>query len=351
LNPNHQVIFEDNKCIGTSVIAGGNGIMTYGGGVAHHIYSAANLFTQVWGNDREVMTFDNRGNQYLGPVTGIDEAGTNISTQGRGASVGNGNGYSVVGGALVIVNGTGAGQIRRIISFVMHDNSSDAGWFEIDRPFDVLPTTTAAHAGSRITSYIACVPFRGQSIFAYNHYADTGAFQYYGIGFNNVAYQNTAERFGGFLSWGQWRQGGYPKQEVAPFINPNVRNEWIENVVTEGSTADHQQNLINTTGSFGDSLATSGNPFTIIGTMKGCGTTGDAVLACRGSNQLISFRGNKVLSNGGFQIGASSEVLLESNSVASTPPQSIGFPPTSNVSAFQVSPGAVGCIERNNTAN
>ena len=43
--------------------------------------------------------------------------------------------------------------------------------------------------------------------------------------------------------------------------------------------------------------------------------------------------------------------VLESNSVASTPPQSIGFPPTSNVSAFQVSPGAVGCIERNNTAN
>jgi hypothetical protein len=96
-----QIIFEENKCIGVSLIAGGNGIMTYGGGVAHHVYSAGNLFTQVWGNDREVMTYDNRGNQYLGPVTSITDAGTNISTLGRGAADGNGNGYDVVGSVIV----------------------------------------------------------------------------------------------------------------------------------------------------------------------------------------------------------------------------------------------------------
>jgi hypothetical protein len=228
------------------------------------------------------------------------------------------------------------------------------GWFEIDRPFDVPPTLLApAFGDSRNTnsSYISCIPYRGRNIFAYNHYADTGAFQYYGTGVENVAFQNTAERFGGFLSWGQWRNGGYPgKTATAPFINPNLRNDWIENVVTESLTADHQQNLINLTGSFGDALQNSGNPFAIIGEMKGCGVVGDGVLACSGTNRLISFRGNSVLSNGGFQIAASTDVLLEGNSVAKTPPQSIGFDPTSiKISAFQVSPGAVGCIVRNNT--
>ena len=38
------------------------------------------------------MTFDNRGNQYFGPVARVSPEGTNISTFGRGAGFGNGNG-------------------------------------------------------------------------------------------------------------------------------------------------------------------------------------------------------------------------------------------------------------------
>lgn len=38
------------------------------------------------------MTYDNRGNQYFGPIAHLSSDGTNITTFGRGAGVGNGNG-------------------------------------------------------------------------------------------------------------------------------------------------------------------------------------------------------------------------------------------------------------------
>ena len=93
----------------------------YGGGYAQHIWWGNNEIRNVWGNDREVLTYDNRGNQYFGAVRGTSSRGTNISTFGRGAGFGNGNGYDVRGGALVVVNGTGAGQIRRILDYQIDD--------------------------------------------------------------------------------------------------------------------------------------------------------------------------------------------------------------------------------------
>ena len=64
-----EIIFEDNVCTGNSPMSGGNGIMTYGGGYAQHVFWGRNTIRHVWGNDREVMTFDNRGNQYVSCVT------------------------------------------------------------------------------------------------------------------------------------------------------------------------------------------------------------------------------------------------------------------------------------------
>ena len=37
----------------------GNNVASYGGGYAHHIYIGRNHISQVWGNDREAMTYDN----------------------------------------------------------------------------------------------------------------------------------------------------------------------------------------------------------------------------------------------------------------------------------------------------
>ena len=52
-----EMIFEGNTCIGNEATAGGNVIASYEGGFAHHIYIGSNHISQVWGADREVMTF------------------------------------------------------------------------------------------------------------------------------------------------------------------------------------------------------------------------------------------------------------------------------------------------------
>lgn len=349
-----EVIFEGNRCSGVSPMSGGNGIMTYGGGYAQHVFWGGNSIRHVWGNDREVMTFDNRGNQYFGTVSSVSADGTNVSTYGRGAAFGNGNGYDVRGGALVVLNGTGAGQIRRILDFRMEDALNGSGWFTLDAPLDVplrtSPSPVAAAADG--ASLIACVPFRGRSIFHANTFEDAGAHQLYGIGLDTVVAHNTAARFGGFLAWGQGRRGGYPPH-TAFFANPNVRNEWVGNRVVEGLRADHQGGPINVSRSFGDASSVSGNSFVVVTAWapswtRGCENLGSpfASVTCRGMNRLLAFRRNVVGSNGGFQIGASTDVVLEGNRVHNTPAQSVGL--NSTQSAFQISAGALGCVARAN---
>jgi hypothetical protein len=263
-----EVIFEDNVCSGISPMSGGNGIMTYGGGYAQHVFWGHNTIRHVWGNDREVMTFDNRGNQYFGPVVSVSVDGVNVTTTGRGAGDGNGNGYDVRGGAVVVVNGTGAGQIRRILDFRLDDALNGSGWFTIDAPFDTAlqPSRSPLAAEANGASLIACIPFRGRDIFYGNSFEDTGAHQLYGIGLDTIVAENTAARFGGFKAWGQGRTGGYapPQGTEAFFANPNMRSEWIGNRVLEGLRADHQGGSINVSGSFGDAVMNNGNAFEVV---------------------------------------------------------------------------------------
>jgi hypothetical protein len=146
---------------------------------------------------------DNRGNQYFGPATAIGAGGTNITTFGRGVGGGEGNGYDVTGGACIIVNGSGAGQYRRILSYSMPSDGSGPGWFLLDSAFDTPPTLASGDGdGSLATlgapSFLSCVPFRGRMIFYRNHFKDTGAFNFYGISIDNIVAENIAERFQGF---------------------------------------------------------------------------------------------------------------------------------------------------------
>ena len=123
------------------------------------------------------------------------------------------------------------------------------GWFTIEAPFDapLQPALSSKAAEANGASLIACIPFRGRSIFLGNHFEDTGAHQLYGIGLDTIVAENTAARFGGFKAWGQGRTGGYapPQGKQAFFANPNLRNEWIGNRVLEGLRADHQGGPIN----------------------------------------------------------------------------------------------------------
>lgn len=264
------------------------------------------------------------------------------------------------GGALVIMNGTGAGQIRRIIDFYLEDALNGSGWFTIDTPFDVPPQPSLSPRvnGTDGASLISCVPFRGRSIFHENSFVDTGAHQLYGIGLDTIVAENSAARFGGFAAWGQSRTGGYPPPKgigEAFFAQPNLRNEWIGNRVVEGLRADHQGGPINVSGSFGDAVINDGNAFTVVASWapsftEGCEvrTVGSSMssFSCRGMNRLLSFRRNSVESNGGFQIGASIDVLMEGNRVRGTPGPSVGLNTTEP--PFTVSAGALGCIDHAN---
>lgn len=63
-----QVIFENNTITGISPIAMGNSVGTGpGGGYDHHIYHHKNTIEFVWGNDREIVTFDDAVSVCLPP--------------------------------------------------------------------------------------------------------------------------------------------------------------------------------------------------------------------------------------------------------------------------------------------
>ena len=287
----------------------------------------------------------------------------------------------MTGGACIIVNGTGAGQYRRILSYSMPADGSGPGWFQLDSAFDTPPMlasdyhTVGAAARSASPSFLSCVPFRGRMIFHQNHFKDTGAFNFYGISVDNIVAENTAERFQGYEIWGQWRMGGVPtnKTSMRPFIQMTLRNELIGNRVLEGLTADHKEGKfingstsgdhsesfhtnhqrmlhgdpVSPKGLFGSPLANGApNSFVIKATMKGCGTHGDGPLSCAGLARLITMRRNVLESNGGMQIGASTDCMVEGTWIANTPPQSLGL--KDGQSPIQVSKGVVGFVARDN---
>ena len=129
-----ELIFERNTCIGNDPMAMGNNIDSvsaaapfvffrfplvffpqaaaqYGGGYAHHIYIGHNSISQVWGNDREVMTYDNAGNAYFGGIAKTD--GTKLTIASGFDPKSHSYTNEVAGGAVVVVSGTGAGQATR----------------------------------------------------------------------------------------------------------------------------------------------------------------------------------------------------------------------------------------------
>lgn len=242
-----QVIVENNAISGASLASGGNYIASYNGGYAQHVAFLNNSVSHVWGGDREVITYDNAGGAWFGALaassgkrvvaTGdrlpLNRTGTNSSATGGG--------WVVVGGALLVLNGTGAGQIRRVV-----DNPSPREWI-LDAPLDAVGLAGSA-AGP---SFVQVLPFRGRNIFHHNRLSDVGAFQFYGIGLENVVSENVNSRMAGMVSWGQWRGwnperyrrdiaagklGGHLGGEMGCGANPNLRNVFERNEFVEGNS-------------------------------------------------------------------------------------------------------------------
>ena len=232
MNQWRQVIYERNTNIGSSVIAMGQSVGTGpDGGHDHHILHSENEITMVWGNDREEITFDDAGGSYFGLVSSVN--GTQLTTAGDTKSSGDIKAGGWAGGCVVILNGTGAGQYRRVVvpgagpGPVNPDNRT---WI-LDAPWTLPPDAT---------SYIQITPYRGRNLFVGDLFTDGGAIQYYGQALDNVIADSTFERVTGVLAWGQWRGWVPPNQtlttgtpevggQMGNGLMPNLRNQYLRN--------------------------------------------------------------------------------------------------------------------------
>ena len=130
----------------------------------------------VWGNDREIITFDDAGSAYLGKVAAVDGTTLHLTDDARAPMSSEWGGWD--GAAISILNGTGVGTWRRVtdsgIGGRNHPgeqyNPNNRTW-KIDRPFGVDVTQDQV---------VAIVPARSRIIFENDNFVDGGTFQFYG---------------------------------------------------------------------------------------------------------------------------------------------------------------------------
>lgn len=303
-----QWIVEQNEITGVSVMAGGNSFATGTTPVLHHNFFSRNHFKFDWGQDREIMTFDGGGMGYAGPVAAISADGTNFTSSRLCRPT-----HTFEGGSFTVLNGTGAGQLRRLVSWGYTAGHS-ACWFQIEAPFAV-PVT----AGS--SQWISAQIFKGASIFEGNFYEDTGAFQLYGMAMDMIVHAEKGSRMTGFHNWGQWHRRNdtgdshWPDHEIwhnQP--HPNMRTQWLHNTLLDGQGSPHAGVPMVPSNAVG-SVQFSNYAFTIAGAQRG----GDGLLFPIPMNRLTVYRGNRIEGTyGGFSLGAnywSSELVLDGNTM------------------------------------
>ena len=311
-----QVVVENNDVSGASLASAGNNIASYNGGYAHHVAVLNNSITDVWGGDREVMTYDNAGGAYFGPLASSRPSSARVVTAGARIPLNRsqpgmnseGDGWVVEGGALVVLNGTGAGQIRRIVKCL-----SATEW-QLDAPLETIALADSS-TGTR-PSFVQIMPFRGLNIFHANSFRDVGAFQFYGIGLENTVADNRNERMAGMVSWGQWRQWSPPHAtppltgEMGCGANPNMRNVFERNDFLEGNSVVNYNTVEGANYNFGQGYtlaSTSGG---------GAGGSSGSRFEGLSMNMLTVFRDNVVRSNGGILVADdSTDILVEGNAV------------------------------------
>jgi hypothetical protein len=308
-----ELIFESNQCIGNNPEAGGNSIQSYGGGYAQHIYMGSNEVADGYGGDHEVMTFDNPGGGYLGPVDSVASDGVHLSIinvsavydgtmpsgQPRPCTGPTFQCQVLKGGAMVVFSGQGQGQYRRIVSWP--DNSGTSwnwthGTFEIDRPLD-------APLGP--DSVVQVMPYRGQMIFHRNHYRDCGVFQLYSYALENLVHSNIMERGGGFVNRG-FDVRKSQKGIGGGYVNPAQMNQFIGNEIVPGAASPHQGHGIGA--DWGDSDEAGG--FSVFS-------------AASAINRYLIFKRNRLA--GVIFIGVSDDILVEANVIHDTPATESSF--------------------------
>jgi hypothetical protein len=235
-----QTVIEGNNATGSSIIAGGNGL-----NFAQHVYMARNSIRNVRGNDREVVTYDAEGAQYAGAPLSLNATHvTAPNCPGRMDSrFHDTDNYNSAppGGVIAILDGPGAGLHRRIVAWGAEGAPTNYDtapcWWRIDQPFPSSLLSAANH--SEITLVVTF--FAGRSLFADNVFEDTGHFQLYHSGIDNVIRGHQLARTGGMWVGGMAvGMRHYLNNSAGALVpNPCLNNEFIHNTVSVGHRAPH----------------------------------------------------------------------------------------------------------------
>ena len=138
-----------------------------------------NTVLHVRNNDREVMTYDAEGVQYFGSVSALN--GSLLTAPNCPGILGarfeppKSEAPSTMpvsnprGGMVLITDGPGAGQYRRIVDWgATGDIDTDPCWWRLDRPFE-----GSFEKGDLAQMQIVVTFFQGESIFTNNRFEDT----------------------------------------------------------------------------------------------------------------------------------------------------------------------------------
>jgi hypothetical protein len=175
------LIFENNEVEGVAV-----GASTYWNNFAQNLYCAHNRVWNVYGGDREMMTFDAGGGAYFGKIQSAQGTSLTLAGDPQFKDYAPTAHTDYTGAVVMILDGTGAGQYRFVVK------NEGRSW-EVDRPWLIPPDDTSA---------ISIAPFRGRNLFIGNTFVDGGAFQLYGAALDVIVAENIGQRMDGFFTWG-----------------------------------------------------------------------------------------------------------------------------------------------------
>jgi len=296
---------------------------SHGDPSVQNIYHHNNSQSQVWGNDREMMTCDGGGGAFFGHIMPLTPTSVRTAHAARGIQP---------GGAICVLEGTNTGACRRVISGLsattVCNKTQKAHFLCPERHFTFDTPFPSPLDG---TSLVSIMPFVGHMAFNGNDYSDGGEVQFYATALGIVAAENKFTRTGGLSAWA--------REDEGLVWNPNLRVSFVDNEVVEGNhiwnynlnwvppkprvppvPADTRSITSYHPGgskalepwSFGS--LTNEQGFPVDWSPNGSCTTDPCFYGAM--NRFIVFRGNKVRSNGGVVIrGTSANVVVELNTI------------------------------------